>query len=245
MKKFHRYLYGRKFNLVTDHKRYFWSVYPAARLQRWAILLSAYSYEIQYKSTREHSNADGLSRLPLPNSAPESTTNGAVVFNIGQPYRLLFMQFRKLLLVIEYLVKYIRMPNGVGLIPSKNHERTKSVLSPVAWIRVIVPTSLQSTLLTSLHENHPGITKMKSLARSYFWWNGMDKAIETQAKSCAACQAGQNSPSVAPLHPWAWPESPWKRIHIDFAGPFLGKMFLIIVDAHSKWPSLWPPPLHR
>ncbi len=99
-------------------------------------------------------------------------------------------------------------------------------------IRVIVPTSLQSTLLTSLHENHPGITKM---TRSYFWWNGMDKAIETQAKSCAA---GQNSPSVAPLHPWAWPETPWKRIHIDFAGPFLGKMFLIIVDAHSKWPEV-------
>ena len=43
----------------------------------------------------------------------------------------------------------------------------------------------------------------------------MDKAIETQVKSCGACQAGKNYPPAAPLHPWARPEIPWKRIHID------------------------------
>ena len=32
------------------------------------------------------------------------------------------------------------------------------------------------------------------------------------------------TPQVAPLHPWVWPEAPWRRIHIDFAGPFMGKM---------------------
>ena len=37
------------------------------------------------------------------------------------------------------------------------------------------------------------------------------------------------------MHPWEWPEHPWERIHLDYAGPFMGKMFLIAVDAHSKW----------
>ena len=37
------------------------------------------------------------------------------------------------------------------------------------------------------------------------------------------------------MHPWEWPEHPWKRIHIDYAGPFLGKMFLLVIDAHSRW----------
>ena len=28
---------------------------------------------------------------------------------------------------------------------------------------------------------------------------------------------------------------PWTRLHIDYAGPFMGKMFLVLVDAISKW----------
>ena len=35
-----------------------------------------------------------------------------------------------------------------------------------------------------------------------------------------------------------WPFKPWVRIHLDFAGPFEGKMFLIAVDAFSKWPKV-------
>ena len=37
----------------------------AARLQRWAVLLSAYVYDIEFRPTGEHSNVDALSRLPL------------------------------------------------------------------------------------------------------------------------------------------------------------------------------------
>ena len=67
---------------------------------------------------------------------------------------------------------------------------------------------------------------------------GHDKNIE-DLKSCLACQSHKHSPAVAPLHPWIWPMSPWKRIHIDFVGPFQGKMFLIVGDAYSKWPEVF------
>ena len=76
---------------------------------------------------------------------------------------------------------------------------------------------------------------MKSLARSYIWWPGMDTDIVTLVKNCNICQESRNAPSVAPLHPWEWPSHPWSRIHVDFAGPFLGKMYLVLVDSHSKW----------
>ena len=41
-----------------------------------------------------------------------------------------------------------------------------------------------------------------------------------------------------PLHTWDRPDTTWKSIHVDFAGLFLGKTFLLIVDAHSKWPEV-------
>ena len=105
--------------------------------------------------------------------------------------------------------------------------------------RVIIPKKLQGSVLNELHSSHPGISRMKSLARSYAWWPGMDQCIEDLVKGCLPCQSSKNSPAVAPLHPWIWPTKPWERIHVDFAGPFLGKMFFIMVDANSKWPEVY------
>jgi len=73
VQQFHRYLYGTCFTLVTDHKLLTIILSPCkgmplfveARLQRWAIILSAYQYQIKDKCTNDHGNADGLSRLPF------------------------------------------------------------------------------------------------------------------------------------------------------------------------------------
>lgn len=43
-----------------------------------------------------------------------------------------------------------------------------------------------------------------------------------------------------PISPWEWPGKPLTCIHIDYAGPFLGEMFLLAVDAHSKWLEDFP-----
>ena len=101
--------------------------------------------------------------------------------------------------------------------------------------RVVIPTPARERVLTQLHEGHPGISRMKSLARSHVWWPRMDADLEQKVKECSKCQQNQKLPPTAPLHPWDWPERPWARIHADYAGPFMGKMFLLMVDAHSKW----------
>ena len=31
---------------------------------------------------------------------------------------------------------------------------------------------------------------------------------------------------------------PWERIHIDFCCPFRNHMYLIVLDAYSKWPEV-------
>ena len=46
-------------------------------------------------------------------------------------------------------------------------------------------------------------------------------------------------PQMSPLHPWEWPSAPWQWIHVDYVGQFLDTMFLVVVDAHSKWPEIY------
>ena len=70
---FHKYLIGRRFTLVTDHKplvRILGSkqgipTLAAARLQRWGLILSAYEYDLEYIKGEENKEADLSSRLPL------------------------------------------------------------------------------------------------------------------------------------------------------------------------------------
>ena len=68
------------------------------------------------------------------------------------------------------------------------------------------------------------------------WWPSIDKDIEKLSHGCEICQSMQNKPPPVLLHhPWTWPTRAWQCIHVNFAGPFMGTMFFIIVDAHSKW----------
>ena len=53
--------------------------------------------------------------------------------------------------------------------------------------------------------------------------------------SCHDCQQQRSAPASAKFHPWEFPNRPWSHIHVDFVGPFLGYMFLVIVYAYSKW----------
>ncbi|XP_026569112.1 uncharacterized protein K02A2.6-like, partial [Pseudonaja textilis] len=101
--------------------------------------------------------------------------------------------------------------------------------------QVVVPTKLQKRVLQMLHDGHPGIVRTKALARSYAWWPGMDKQIETWVASCNRCQENHSAPPKAPPAEWETPRGPWSRIHIDFVGPTRGHTFLITVDAYSNW----------
>ena len=73
IKKFHQYLFGHRFTMYTDHKPLLGlfsetkelPARAAERILRWALLLSAFNYELKYRPGSENGNADGLSRLPI------------------------------------------------------------------------------------------------------------------------------------------------------------------------------------
>ena len=106
--------------------------------------------------------------------------------------------------------------------------------------RVVIPAPGRKKLLQELHMGHPGICRMKGLARTVMWWPNIDSQIEEMVKGCNECQLTRAAPAVAPLNPLPWPSKPWSRIHIDYMGPFLNHMFLVIIDAGSKWIEVFP-----
>ena len=104
---------------------------------------------------------------------------------------------------------------------------------------MVIPQRYCVRLLDNLHQEHHGISTMKSLVRGYFWCPGLDAAIVERVQQRHVCAAlGKSSPK-APLYPWKWPAKPWQCIHIDFFEK--GKLnFLIVVDAYSKWLEVIP-----
>ena len=257
VKRFHMYLYGRKFLLLTDHKPLTTIFGPktglpmvaVSRLQRWALVLSVYQYDVKFRATEEHGNVDGLSRLPLKCKEHDEETE-ASIFNMVQIETLPVTagqlqnesrQDRDLSKVMSYLQK--GWPEVVTA-ELQAYELKKTELTmenhTLLWgMRVVIPRKLQDKVLSELHHNHPGMSRMKALARSHVWWPNIDWDIEACVRSCECCQAIKQSIPLAPMQPWAWPERPWQRVHVDFVGPVSGKMCFLLMDAHSKWPEVY------
>ena len=105
IRKLQQYLYGRKFTLLTDHQPLTLLFGPkrgippiaGSRLQRWAIQLSAYQYEIRYRSSKQNANADAFSRLPSETkSENQDFEREAEELNKLQVARLLSFSVKKL-----------------------------------------------------------------------------------------------------------------------------------------------------
>ncbi|KAJ8023976.1 hypothetical protein HOLleu_36568 [Holothuria leucospilota] len=258
--KFHKYVYGRKFCIYTDHKPLLGLFgegreipkMASARIVRWALKLSAYNYELKYKSGSTHQNADALSRLPVKQVEGEVPIPGDVIMlleyisNSPITARDIKTWTRRdpVLSKVYYFVQ-----NGWDdecmdeeLLPYFKRKLELSTQDGIImWgSRVVVPPQGRKAVMKQLHEGHPGISRIKQVARSYVWWPKMDKELEQTVKDCQQCQLHRKLPAAAPLNPWPWTDKPWSRIHIDFAGPFHGKMILIVVDSHSKWVEAVP-----
>ncbi|XP_055633465.1 uncharacterized protein K02A2.6-like [Toxorhynchites rutilus septentrionalis] len=82
--------------------------------------------------------------------------------------------------------------------------------------RVVFPERFRKRIIRQLHRGHPGIGRMKSLARSPTSPN-IDDDVESRSPT----------------------SKPWDRVHIDYAGPVDGYYYLVVVDAYSKWPEIF------
>ncbi|GFQ65734.1 transposon Tf2-6 polyprotein [Trichonephila clavata] len=106
--------------------------------------------------------------------------------------------------------------------------------------RVCIPKIFQKNVLEELYAGHLGTVKMKAIARSFVYWENIDKDIEEATKNCVHCVRYKADTTKAKVRYWEYPSMPWERIHVDFAGPVFEHTFFLIVDSHSKWLEVYP-----
>ncbi|XP_055529473.1 uncharacterized protein K02A2.6-like [Wyeomyia smithii] len=256
-------VFGRKFRLQTDHApllRIFGSkkgipVYTANRLQRWALTLLMYDFTIEYVATEKFGHVDVLSRLINQHVRLDEDYVIASI-SLEDDVRLVaFDSFRFEVQqstendpVLSKVVQYIHqgwpskqtVASNPELQQFYNRRESLTTVQGCALFgeRLVIPSRLRKRCLDQLHTGHPGIGRMKAIARSYVYWPAIDAEVEKAVKACTQCAlAAKTSPRVAPV-PWPKPQRAWERVHVDYAGPLDGDCFLLVVDSFTKWPEI-------
>ena len=146
----------------------------AARIQRWAIILSSYYYTLTYKSGATNSNADCLSRLLTAQNVNESSKLDNVVYLTeldASPVTSEEVSYHtKTDAVLSKICTYVKRgwqetKDNKLLTPYYNRKLEISVEQDcIIWgNRVVIPSALRDKVLKDLHQSHPGISKMKVL----------------------------------------------------------------------------------
>ncbi|XP_055526905.1 uncharacterized protein K02A2.6-like [Wyeomyia smithii] len=237
------------------------SVYTANRLQRWALTLLLYDFNIKYVSTDSFGYADVLSRLINTNVLSNEDyviasieLEDTMEYIVKQSVEALPVTFKMIQsgtksdAVLKQVKQFVQTAwpssqSKIGNSQLQQFYQRRESLSIVADCliygnRLVIPAKFRDRALRLLHKGHPGVERMRSVARSYVYWPGIEEQISQCVRSCVECSRVAKTNSKTNLESWPSPKKPWQRIHADYAEPFNGNYYLIVVDAFSKWPEV-------
>ncbi|KRY28532.1 Uncharacterized protein T01_15817 [Trichinella spiralis] len=186
---------------------------------RWSILLNAYDYTINYRPGKEIANADAVSRLPKQSTENDDSHNSVILLLETIDIFPLHSKDIARITAKDLILTRVLSWAWRGWLKSVSDERLKPYVTRqheisihngcLLWgSRVIIPLQARHKILKELHIGHPGIVRMKALARSYVWWPKMDSEIENLVRTCELCQQSRASPPHAPVHKWESPRTP-------------------------------------
>ena len=250
--RFHTYLYGIKFHLVTDHKP-LECLYskksrpPPPRIECWVLRMQAFDYTIEYKPGSDNI-ADSLSRLSCCHSQ-----EGEKMRNVAEEY-------------VRFIAQ-TATPNATTT-REEEHSYGDAELCEVRWCiregvwsnkecviyfpvkeelcvigkvvlrgtRIVIPQSLRQQVLAIAHEGHVGIVATKLTLRTKVWWPGIDKDAEQYVRSCHGCQLVRQATPPEPLMPTELPLGKWQDLSLDLLAPMpTGEYLLVVIDYYSRY----------
>lgn len=253
VERFHYYLFGRNFELITDHKPleviFGPRSKPCARIERWVLRLQSYNYKVIYQPGKSNI-ADPLSRLLQHTNETRSCTT----FDEGSEHYVNW---------VATTAKPVALKMDEIIKESVNDEEIKAVRMGVykqQWTelaspykifqnelcfageillrtnRIVMPVCLRKQTIELAHEGHPGMTVMKRRIRSKVWWPKIDRDVEIFIKNCYGCTLVMALPAPEPMKRKELPSEPWQHLAIDYLGPLpSGHHLLVIVDYYSRY----------
>ena len=250
------YLTGKWFRLVTDNKAVQFiysnpSSKPPLRIERWALRLMCFDFEIVHKAGRENI-ADFMSRNPVdgPNGEYEEDER---YINFVADHAIPVAVTREALAQatkedqkLQALAKKVRGEElGKGEIESlAEFERVRRELTVTSDglvlrdKRVVVPEKLRKEMVMVAHEGHMGMAKMKALLRTKVWFPKMDEMVEEVVEACFACQL-ETKGHPEPIKSTEMPKMAWDQLAMDFFGPLPnGHELMVVIDEHSRMPVI-------
>ena len=198
VERFHPYIYGIEFDLLTDHKP-LQTIYgprskPSARIERWVLRLQGYTFKVIYIPGKSNI-ADPLSRL-----LPLSTKTGEEFDHTEAAERHVYFiainavpnavkmedlkEASKLdpeLIEVRNCIQTGQWDNCNKLYAAISNELCSAGDLVLRGARIIIPEKLRPRVLALAHEGHLGIVGTKQNLRTKVWWPGMEKAAE---KTC-------------------------------------------------------------
>ena len=249
IKRLHKYLFGHRFQLITDHEALKHIFSPSLSLSkatstmltRWAVNLSAYNYDIVYKSGKFLTNADYLSRYPQSECLSKTTSLFTAPLSVdrNELMRTTKAYYGPILAALKSGWSH----SAKKRFPQIYVKREELSLAPDGVIQwkdlILIPPSCRESILNFLHSGHLGIEKMKSLARMTCWWPTINNDIANVVRECKHC-CNKNSRVTYNLSPWPVSYKPMQRLHGDYCGPFLNKYYaLVLIDSYSRFPEVF------
>ncbi|KAJ8735710.1 hypothetical protein PYW07_007330 [Mythimna separata] len=247
---FHMFLYGKEFDLVTDHKPleviFSPKSKPCARIERWMLRLQSYQYKVIYRPGKNNI-ADPLSRLcklTPENSAP----NVDYVQNIIEYVRPIAVSLSDIERCSNEDLEIQKVKEGVNErkwdAAVKCYKLIENELCFHEGIllrgtKIVIPKVLRDRVLSAAHEGHPGIVAMKARLRTKVWWPRYDQDVERMVKSCKGCTLVSVPNAPHPLKRRELPSHPWVDIAIDLLGPLPSNDYLlVVVDYYSRYQEI-------
>ena len=129
---------------------------------------SAYTYDIHFKTTTNHANADGLSRLPLQTQQDSTviSTQTTTIFNISQIEALPITatdigKATKHDKLLSKVYRYTQTSWPADISSAFQPYKQQQHQLTVALCGELVPSKHRDHILKELHRDHPGCSRME------------------------------------------------------------------------------------